>query len=201
MPHNDWPFTGFERHAYQMIMADPPWVFETYSENGKGKSAELHYDCMSLQDIKDLPVQDLADPDGCLLWLWCTAPMFPKQLEVVEAWGFKYATQGVWVKMGKNGQPVMSTGYSLRNAHEPFIIARRGKPKIASHSVRSVVFGPRREHSRKPDEAYAAAELLIGPEARKADLFSRETRAGWEMYGDETGKFDVPGKDELECCA
>ena len=33
-------------HYYQAIYADPPWKFLTYSH--KGRSAEAHYDCMSL---------------------------------------------------------------------------------------------------------------------------------------------------------
>ena len=37
---------------YRVIYADPPWTFATYSRKGKGRSAEAHYDCMSLADIK-----------------------------------------------------------------------------------------------------------------------------------------------------
>lgn len=56
-------------------------------------------------------------------------------------------------------------------------------------SVRSVIMAPLRENSRKPDEAYAAAEALM-PRGRKADVFTRERRSGWESFGDEVGKFN-----------
>jgi hypothetical protein len=42
--------------------ADPPWPFRTYSAKGKGRSAEAHYDCMSLDEIAALPVSQWAAP-------------------------------------------------------------------------------------------------------------------------------------------
>ena len=53
---------------YEIIYADPPWVFKTYSEKGKEKkSAELHYTCMGIEDIYRLPVQNIA-ADNCTLF-------------------------------------------------------------------------------------------------------------------------------------
>ena len=42
---------------YNVIYADPPWTFKTYSEKGKDRSPEKHYDCMSIDDIYKLPVK------------------------------------------------------------------------------------------------------------------------------------------------
>ena len=36
----NWPFGDLVAGAYQMIMADPPWAFELYSEEGEEKSGE-----------------------------------------------------------------------------------------------------------------------------------------------------------------
>ena len=38
--------------TYRVIYADPPWRFATYSDKGKGCSAEAHYDCLTLDQIK-----------------------------------------------------------------------------------------------------------------------------------------------------
>jgi hypothetical protein len=47
---------------------------------------------------------------------------------------------------------------------------------------------PRREHSRKPEEIYSRIEALVaGP---YLELFARETRPGWDQWGDQTGLFD-----------
>jgi N6-adenosine-specific RNA methylase IME4 len=148
-----------------------------------------------LDEIKALDVAGICDKDA-FLWLWATRPMRRQAHMVMDAWGFKYVTEGAWVKTAKNGRLAFGTGYVLRDAHEPFIIAKRGKPKINSRSIRSVIMAPRREHSRKPEEAYEAASALAGDVA-KADLFSRQTRPGWVAWGDEITKFD-PAQKELE---
>lgn len=194
-----WPFGGLLPQSYDLIMADPPWCFELYSEAGKEKSAQAHYATMTMEEIAALPVADLARAD-CLLVLWATAPMLPQQILVGEAWGFRYVTSGTWVKKTRHGKTAFGTGYVLRNAHEPFMIMKRGDPKT-TRSVRSVIEGRVREHSRKPNEAYAAFEALMpGPagggqgKVRRAELFSRTNRKGWDAWGDEAGKF---GAEEM----
>lgn len=177
--------------GFGLIMADPPWSFTHRSARGTTtKSAGGQYDCMDLAEIARLPVAPLAAPD-CLLWLWATNPMLPQALTLLEAWGFTYKTAGHWAKTTRHGRQAFGTGYILRCAGEPFLIGTRGRPRT-SRSVRSVIMGPVREHSRKPEEAYAAAEALM-PGAQRLDLFSRATRPGWTSWGDEAGKFD---KDE-----
>jgi len=111
----------------------------------------------------------------------------------LEAWGFTFKTAGHWVKRGASGKLAFGTGYVLRSAGEPFLIGAIGKPKT-TRSVRSVIEGPRREHSRKPDEAYAAAQALM-PDAKRLDLFAREHRAGWDTFGNEAEKFGAMRDD------
>ena len=43
------------KRKYNIIYADPPWRFLTYSDKGKGRSAEKHYPTMAKQDIQALP--------------------------------------------------------------------------------------------------------------------------------------------------
>src|SRR5688500_9647906 len=74
---------------YGVIYADPPWTFQTGSDKGKGGSPEQHYSCLSLDEIKALPVKDLA-ADDCVLLLWVTWPILPRGLEMIQAWGFTY---------------------------------------------------------------------------------------------------------------
>lgn len=173
--------------SFDLIMADPPWDFGNWSPKGTLKNPSHHYACMDLDAIKALPVGQLAAPD-CVLWLWATNPMLPEAFETLKAWGFKYKTGGHWSKKTANGKQAFGTGYILRCAGEPFLIGTIGKPRTA-RNVRSVIEGIVREHSRKPDEAYAEAEKLI-PKARRADLFSRQTRPGWTSWGNEAGLFD-----------
>lgn len=184
----NWTFGDLNFRAYDFIMCDPPWTFSTWSPKGKEKkSPEVHYECQGIEWVRSLPVRDLAS-ENCVLWLWATNPMLDQQIDVLKHWGFKFKTAGTWMKMTKHGKQSFGTGYLLRSANEPFLIGTIGKPKT-SRSVRSAIIGQVREHSRKPDEAYAAAEKLM-PGARRADLFSRQVRQGWDVWGNETDKFN-----------
>jgi len=180
---------------YDLIMADPNWKFETYSAAGEGKSAQKHYDCSPLDEIKSIPVGQMASPN-CLLWLWATNPMLLEAIEVMQAWGFTFKTSGVWAKMSKRYEYGMAKpkqqfggGYILRSASEPFLIGTIGRP-VTTNSTRGAIIAAVREHSRKPDEAFIAAEELM-PNARRIELYSRQTREGWDTAGYEVGKFDV----------
>lgn len=182
----NWPFGDLKPNAYSMIMADPPWDFSNWSAKGERKNAKAHYRCLPLEEIKAFPVAELAAPDT-LLWMWATNPMLDQQIDTLKAWGFDFKTAGTWVKTTVHGKIAFGTGYIFRSSTEPVLIGTRGNPKT-SRSVRSVFFGQTREHSRKPDEAFAAAERMM-PAARRVELFSRTDRAGWETWGDEVGKF------------
>lgn len=183
----DWPFGDLQPHSYDLIMADPAWHFKTFSEEGEAKAPQAQYRTMSLDDIKALPVLDLAAPD-CVLWLWAVNPMLPQAIDVLAAWGFEFKTAGTWLKTTVHGKVSFGTGYILRSSNEPFLIGTRGKP-VTSRSVRSGFMGLAREHSRKPEEAYSNAEKLM-PKARRLELFSRTNRIGWDCFGDEVGKFN-----------
>jgi N6-adenosine-specific RNA methylase IME4 len=193
--------------GFSLIMADPPWSYEMRSEKGYAKAPEAKYATMPLAEIAAMPVELLAAED-CLLWLWAVNPQLPQALEVLAAWGFTYKTAGTWLKRSTRGKVSFGTGYVLRSANEPFLIGTRGSPKT-TRATRSAVIthderlrgmednwplgtitieAAAREHSRKPDEAFAAAEELM-PEVRRLELFSRQKRAGWSSWGHETEKF------------
>lgn len=174
--------------GFGLIMADPPWLFKTRSPKGvTAKGAGGQYACTGLDWIKGLPVVDLAARD-CILWLWATNPMLPQAFEVMQAWGFTFKTAGHWSKKTVNGKQAFGTGYILRCAGEPFLIGTRGAPKTA-RNIRSVIEGPIRQHSRKPDEAFAAAEALY-PDVARLEVFSRQPRTGWAVWGNEVDKFN-----------
>lgn len=192
--------------GFGMIMADPPWSYEMRSEAGYAKAPEAQYRTLPLADIMALPVEALAAPD-CLLWLWAVNPQLPQAIDVLRAWGFTFKTAGTWVKRTIHGKVNFGTGYILRSANEPFLIGTRGKPRTTRATRSAVVThgglpeGLRddhwpsgtftiedlaRQHSRKPDAAYAACEALM-PNAQRADLFSRTDRKGWRAWGDQAG--------------
>lgn len=186
----DWPFEGLTPLKYGAILVDPPWRFETYSEEGHGKSPEAHYGTLSAEELAGLPVGHLAGRD-CLLFLWSTWPHLPQAIALMKAWGFAYKTGGAWVKRQRHHwRPAMGTGYVLRSATEPFLIGTIGAPQIRDRSVLNVLIdAQRREHSRKPPEARQMIERLL-PHAFACELFAREAWPGHDVWGNETAKFD-----------
>jgi N6-adenosine-specific RNA methylase IME4 len=184
------------RRDYRVILADPPWTFGTWSDKGKGRSAEAHYDTMTLEGIKTLPVSGWAAADAILL-LWATDPLLDRALDVIRAWGFTYKTVGFyWAKLNKGtGRLLMSEadfftgmGFWTRANPEPCLLATKGQPKRRSGAVRKLVIAPRREHSRKPDEVQERIEQLA--EGPYLEMFARTSRPGWDAWGLQAGLFD-----------
>jgi N6-adenosine-specific RNA methylase IME4 len=179
---------------FPVIVPDPPWTFETYSGKGKQRSAERHYDCMSLDDIKALPIADLA-ADDCALLLWCVCPDLPGAIDVIRAWGFEFTTKAfTWIKTTKNAEAVTldgdglnwGMGYYTRSNSEDILLATRGNPLRLAKDVHQVVMAPVAEHSRKPDEIYKRIErLYAGP---YLELFARAERPGWTTWGNEVAE-------------
>ena len=72
---------------YSVIYGRPSVaVTRVYSKKGLGRSAESHYPTMSLEEIKALPIGELAAKD-CVLFMWITFPCMQEALQVLEAWG------------------------------------------------------------------------------------------------------------------
>jgi N6-adenosine-specific RNA methylase IME4 len=160
-----------------VISADPPWHERTYSRKGMGRSAAAHYDTMTLDEIKALPVADLAARD-CALFLWTTWPMLELAIEVFSAWGFHYSSNAwVWVKTTKSGKPRMMGGHTTRKCTEVCLLGLRGNPKRLSKAVTDVIIAPWTGPHVKPDEHFAKVEALYpGP---YVELFARRRRPGW----------------------
>ena len=164
---------------YSVLYADPPWK-DDFGMSSRG--VENHYPVMDLDEIKALPVSEIATPDA-VLYLWALPHMTPKALAVMTAWGFDYRTHMVW---GKEDEKI-GIGKWCRNQHELLLIGRRGSfpppPELARSP--SLIIAPRGEHSEKPA---IFAELIERwyPEAPKIELFRRGLpRPGWAAWGNE----------------
>jgi N6-adenosine-specific RNA methylase IME4 len=183
------PFESLPARQARCILADPPWRFRNFSAKGDAKNPNQHYACMSIADIKALPVRELADPEGCALTMWTTSPFLALSLEVLAAWGFTYKAFVPWAKQTSTGKSWMfGPGYIYRGASEIAIVGTTGAPKRVSRSIRNLIVAPVREHSRKPDQMRADLETLWpGP---RIELFAREPAPGWLSWGNETTKFE-----------
>jgi N6-adenosine-specific RNA methylase IME4 len=174
---------------YGTILADPPWQFM----NRTGKMAPEHrrlarYPTLGFEEIKELPVKELALPESHL-YLWVPNALLKEGLEVMESWGFTYKTNLVWYKVRKDGGPDgRGVGFYFRNVTELVLFGTRKNFRTLPPGRRqtNIMVSRKREHSRKPDEQYQIIEdCSPGP---YLELFARQGRRGWDAWGNETDK-------------
>lgn len=172
---------------FQIIYADPPWWYAMrLNGNTKFGRGAGYYQLMKTHEICSLPVQNICE-DQAVLFLWATFPQLPAAFEVMKAWGFRYSTVAFnWIKLNKNAMTYFfGTGYCTKSNGEICLLGWKGKPiKPATNSVSQLIVTPRREHSRKPDEARRGIEMLY-PKQSKVELFARKKHEGWDCYGNE----------------
>jgi len=200
MPHReDWPFGTLSAGRYCVILCDPPWQFKSYSMEGVPQRAEVqHYVTMNEAALQSLPVARLAAED-CALFMWSTSSHTQMAFALAEAWGFRFSSKAfTWAKLNPKtpddalvSDPrhfFMGLGHGTRRQTEDCWLFFRGAPRRLDRGVRELIVAKVREHSRKPEEQYGLIERLFpGP---RCELFSREWRQGWSMWGNEMGKFD-----------
>ncbi len=165
---------------YPIIYADPPWRYENSPVGGSNRSIENHYPTMTLEEICNLPVVNLATEDA-MLYLWATAPKLAECMEVIDAWGFEYRTCMIWDKEH------IGMGYHARNQHEILLIAKRGNipPPKAGTQPSSMYSEKRGKHSAKPIFFYEMIENAY-PKLPKIELFCRSPRDGWAVWGNQS---------------
>jgi len=166
------------KNVFDIIYADPPWKYDTEaSQRGK---AEHHYATMTTNDICNLEVPSA---ENALLFLWVTNAHLEAGFKVLKKWGFKYVTNFVWVK------DKIGLGWFARGQHELLLLCRKGTmPHPEDHNrFSTVIKAPREEHSAKPEIVYKMIETMY-PNRRYLELFSRNKREGWTMWGLEAKK-------------
>ena len=171
---------------YDVILADPPW---NYSNSGCRGAAENQYPTMSVEDICNLHVGELAK-DNSVCILWCTWPQLQEGMKVLNAWGYRYITGFPWVKItsiapnlwGKIEIKVpYGIGFWARGCTEFVMIGTKGNASPPDGQFIGLL-SPNLFHSRKPEDIYHYAESIPG---RKIELFARRKREGWDAWGNE----------------
>ena len=167
---------------YQVIYADPPWFYRNRHISG---AAENHYPTMHIDELKALPVGQLAD-DNCALFLWITCPLLQEAWDIMESWGFTYKTVAfTWVKVTAAGDRLhMGMGWWTRSNIEMCLLATKGHPKRENSRVHQVIISGLEAHSKKPDEARRRIEVLMG-DVPRVELFARQRSPGWDVWGYE----------------
>ncbi|MEH1861982.1 MAG: MT-A70 family methyltransferase [Nostoc sp.] len=177
---------------YNCIVIDPPWFYNLRKDDVTHRN-RIPYPPMKIEEILLLPIPELCDKQGTVLWLWFTNNHLLEAAECIKHWGFELKTILTWEKVSKKGTTRIGTGHWLRNSTEHCILAVRGHVTSFSHSKKltnepTILKAPRREHSRKPEEFYELVNHLCN--GTKLEMFARQKREGWDVWGNEIDKFD-----------
>jgi len=168
---------------YRTIVVDPPWPIEKILCKVRPNQIVMDYPTMTIEEIKALPISNLAMDDGCHLYLWTIQKYLPISFEVLRGWGFTYIFTMIWHKKG-GFQPFNLPQYNC----EFVLFGKKGSlPFLETKDFFTCFEGERRQHSRKPQGFYDLVSR-VSPEPR-LDYFSREEKKGFTSYGNETTKF------------
>ncbi len=167
--------------GFATILLDPPWM----EAGGGRRGANMHYPLMPSREMPRVIFESgvFKPAENAHLYMWVTNNFLGDGLWLMDALGFTYKTNVVWVKTGKAG-----LGQYFRGRHELLLFGVRGRGYAArteAKNLHSVLEAPRGRHSAKPLEAYHLIESRSrGP---YLEMFCRTPRAGWASWGNEVG--------------
>lgn len=183
---------------YRTLVVDPPWAYPDgwgRLPGGQGEKMAvrrgelpqmterkpLPYPSMSLEEIRSLPIANLADPDGCHVYLWATNRYLRDAFTVLDAWGVRFGQLLVWAKTPMGLGP----GGTFAQSSEYVLFGRRGSLRHLQRMNSTWFNWPRmdRQHSRKPEGFLDIVEMVSpGP---RLEMFARRNRLGWDTWGNE----------------
>lgn len=172
---------------YRTIVADPPWPFQWGGGKGgrRRRATELGYPTMSVDEICEFPVAELADPDGCHLYLWVTD------------------------EINRNGEGVLNNVPSVQTWNQPRGKHNGGKqhsrkpdgfPSRTERGERTLL-GKREPRNRgdgrmNENDGRAIVDRLRGGWVPMADMERRDAMAAWHYrYTGIRADFYVPGAE------
>ena len=175
------------KKTYGLIYADPPWKQskggkKSVRENSSGKP--LDYPTCSLDEIKEhLRLATESTTENSILFLWTIDKYLFEAQQIAESLGYKLHARMIWDKV--TGIPA---AFTVRYGHEYLLYMYKGKLTPVAKDERGKIHTVFRErvtkHSKKPDIAYEIIERLY-PDLKKLEMYARETRDGWDSFGNE----------------
>ena len=172
---------------YQIILSDSPWPQQKGNlrkcRPNQGKA--LDYQTLTVEECFKLqePFFALAAEQHNIL-LWAIEKFLPETEASMEKRGYRLHARLVWDK--GNG---VAPAFTVRFSHEYLLwFYRPGRMLMPRQGCRgkytTVLREPASVHSRKPLAAYEMLEDMF-PNASKLELFARDHRKGWDVWGNE----------------
>lgn len=172
---------------YNTIVLDPPWNISMGAIPTKlrpNTKKKLDYKTMSLDDIKDIPIGDVAEL-GSHIYTWTTNKMLPYTFDILKQWEVNYHLTLVWTK--HNG---MTPNFAYKFATEFCLLGFYKKPMqkfLNCGKLNWINSNAPNKHSTKPQSFFDLVnEMSPSP---KLEMFARQQRTDlfykWDSWGDE----------------
>ncbi len=176
---------------FAAVIADPAWNIHM----------NLPYGTCNDTELNSLPLSSIQE-EG-IICLWVTGRTIEIGKKALSNWGYKVQNEIIWIKTNQLGRTICTgrTGHWLNHSKEHLIVGVKGTPKWLNKNIEGdVLVSGTRETSRKPDELYGMVERLVGPHARKLEIFGRDhnTRPGWFTIGNQLKGNQIVEYDVLE---
>lgn len=207
-------FLPLPEGPFSTVVADPPWDYShklsgggtsgyspVHHSRGGSRGAANHYQTLRVEQLAELPVQEILEPQAHL-YMWTTGAFMVEAHYLAEAWGFSPKGVIPWIKLRREWQksvssdsktlePVvrMGMGRYIRWCSEFVLFGVRGKLPTLRNDVLGVIFAERGAHSQKPEDLYGLVERA-SPSPR-IELFARSSRPGYVSWGDEVDVYEV----------
>ena len=170
---------------YQIIVVDPPWQIKKIIKRVRPNQVSMDYPMMTLEQIKNLPIKNIADESNCILFLWTIDKYLYDSKPILENWGFKYHRTMSWDKT--NGLAMFGFNYRTEFILVGFMGKQDAYPK--RKTIRTSFTAKSTFHSEKPDYFYEMLDVL--PHNPRIDIFARKKQNGlflknkWDVWGNE----------------
>lgn len=178
---------------YQVIVIDPPWEIKKLTHKARPNQIEMDYPLMSIEQIKKLPIEKLAD-NNSWCFLWTTQKYLFQSKEILENWGFKYLLLMTWKKLAGRSEGMPLFGFRWNS--EFILVGYKGKIPLwvkGKPLIKTCFEGINVRHSQKPTEFYNAIKDLG---INRIDIFARDKKDGWDVWGNEVN-CDIELKTEV----
>jgi len=172
---------------FDIIYTDPPWPREKggIRKSRPNQKRSLDYKTMSLDDIFKLhhAVMESNCNNPHAVFMWAIDKFLIETCDTMNRLGYKLHARIIWNKL--NG---VAPAFTVRYTHEYLLWFYYPKMIPIDKSQRgkwtTVLEEKSTSHSRKPEIAYTFIESVY-PLKSKLEMYARNTRNGWESWGDE----------------
>lgn len=168
----------YPEKKYRCLVIDPPWPMNKIDrEERPNQRVQLDYPTLTIDEMKQIPIPELANSSGCHIFLWVTHRFLPQGLSLFDEWGVKYQCVLTWVK------PTGMTPFSWMYNTEHVLFGRIGHLQLLENGIKLSFHATIQRHSEKPVIFYDVVRKVSPP--LRLNLFARKERQGFEAWGNE----------------